>query len=160
MTWVLNFFRKAVMARANFDKATKKDFIRPEDERPTHGPVYAVNTTASKIIFQGKNNLPAVTLGATPEPDSIAQVEVKMLDTVEFMKLWAKGSIAVSTNPNVAKVYTELELDRQEQEETAKNSVIESIESRDDSSDYEVVDTQTGLPEVKKTRGRKAASEK
>lgn len=144
------FYRKAKMTKADFKSANSKGFLRPEDKRPEHGPVYAINTTGSRIVFQGKNNLPAVTFGATPEPESIAQIEVKMLDTVEFMRLWAKGTLAVSTDSNVARVYTDLEAAKNEEESAKQNSIVESIQSRDSSSDYEVVASKTGLPAVKR----------
>lgn len=126
-------------------KAT--DFIRPEDPRPERGPVYAINTTKHRVVFAPKNDRPAFSFAAYPSTRSIAQIPVEMLDSIEFLRLWAAGDLAVSINPNVAKTYTSLELDKTEERTKREQAVKESIISRDQTGDYEVHDNE-GLPKV------------
>lgn len=132
------------------NKTTHKDFIRPEDERPEKGPVYAINTSKSRIVFQKRDNIPGVNFGPAGTPDSVRQIDVKMLDVVEFMRLWSTGLLAVSTSSKVAHTYTSLELDRSNSKKEEENKIIESITTRDASNDYTVDTSEAGTPRVTK----------
>lgn len=132
------------------NKTTHKDFIRPEDERPEKGPVYAINTSRSRIVFEKRDNIPGVNFGPAGTPDSVRQIDVKMLDVVEFMRLWATGMLAVSTSSKVAKTYTSFELDRSLAKSEEENKIIESITTRDGSNDYTVDTSEAGTPRVTK----------
>lgn len=132
------------------NKTTHKDFIRPEDERPEKGPVYAINTSKSRIVFEKRDNIPGVNFGPAGTPDSVRQIDVKMLDVVEFMRLWATGLLAVSTSSKVAKTYTSFELDRSNSKREEENKIIESITTRDASNDYTVDTSDAGTPRVTK----------
>lgn len=132
------------------NKTTHKDFIRPEDDRPEKGPVYAINTSRSRIVFERRDGIAGVNFGPAGTPDSVRQIDIKMLDVVEFMRLWATGMLAVSTSSKVAQTYTSLELDRAIAKSEEENRIIESITTRDASNDYTVDTSEAGTPRVSK----------
>lgn len=137
------------MARANIQGTKATDFIRPEDPRPKTGPVYAVNVTNTKIIFSKNQNLPSFSFNPYPASNSIHQVPIELLDTIEFMKLWSTGKIVVSKNPNVAIAHSNIEAEKAEEEEKKQQAIIDSIVEKGASKTFEVETSKEGLPKTK-----------
>lgn len=140
------------------NRTTHKDFIRPEDERPEKGPIYAINTSKARVVFERRENIPGVNFGPSGTPDSVRQIDIRMLDIVEFLRLWSVGILAVSTSSKVAEKYTSLELDRKIAKSEEENKILSSISSRDESKDYTVETDKHGTPEVKKNTTRKTTA--
>lgn len=136
------------MAKADIKGAKTTDFIQPEEDRPAHGPLYAVNATSSRIVFSAKRDMPAFSFGPYPASDSIHQIPIEMLDTVEFMRLWAAGKILVSKSPNVAIAHGVLEKERAAVQAKKVAEVRDSIEEKGASKTFEVKTGGQGLPEV------------
>lgn len=136
------------MSTVNIEGANVADFIMPDEERPKQGPLYAVNTTKSRIVFSAKRDFPAFSFGPYPAQDSIHQIPIDMLDTVEFMRLWASGKLAVSKNSNVAIAHTTIEREKAIADKKREADVKASIEKKGASKAFEVKQSDSGLPVV------------
>lgn len=147
------------MAKANIKGTTAVDFLRPEEARPANGPLYAVNLTKTRIVFSAKKDFPAFSFGPYPAQDSIHQIPVAMLDTVEFMRFWASGKLAVSKDPKVAKAHVTLEVERASEQKAQEAAVKDSLEDKAAAKTFDVKTSSEGLPEVvevpKQRRSRK-----
>lgn len=121
-------------------------FLKPEDDRPSHGPVYVVNLTSSTVKLAASDGVPALTLGCFGTPQSIQQTSLKALDMVPFMGLWASGKVAVSTDSRIVSKYAQMEQERVRAEDDRLRQLSEMIEVRDDSSDIIVTQDALGRP--------------
>ena len=137
------------MAKANIKGTKASDFIRPEDSRPETGPLYAVNVTESRIIFRSKQNLPGFNFSPYPAANSIHQIPVELLDTTEFMRLWAAGKIVVSKNKNVAIAHSNITVEKTQEDEDKAKQVRDSIVEKGASRTFEVETSEEGLPKTK-----------